>query len=101
MTPLIMERWVLQPSPGNCHGCRYLAGVGPFVSHTAPRPPLHDHCNCVIRVIPTGGLGLGARAAMEAQARRNTARVSSILRRASTLVDRPPTTGPVDTIVDA
>ena len=101
MVPIILERWFLSPSTGTCYGCRYLAGVGPFVYQTAPRPPLHDHCNCVVRVIPTGSLGVGARATMEAAARRNTARVSSILRRASNLVDRPPTTGPVDTIVDA
>lgn len=86
--PLIMEQWVLGRSVDTCGGCRYLAGVGPFVHGTCPRPPLHEHCDCVTRVIPTGGLGRGARAAMEAAARRNTARAGSILARALALRDR-------------
>ena len=86
--PIIMEHWVLGTSPATCFGCRYLSGVGPFLYRTCPRPPLHEHCDCAVRVIPTGGLGRGARAAMEAAARRNTARAGSILARAQHLRDR-------------
>ena len=47
---------------------------GPFVSQTCPPPPLPTHGNCRVRVIPTGGLSSAARAAMDAEAQRNTAR---------------------------
>src|SRR5215217_3089267 len=58
---ITMEHWKPRPSATTCYGCRYLAGVGPFVSQTCPRPPLHPHCNCRVRVIPTGGLSSAAR----------------------------------------
>jgi hypothetical protein len=83
-----MERWVLGPSRSTCNGCRYLSRVGPFVRGTCPRPPLHEHCDCRVSVIPTGGLGAGARVAMEAEARRNSTRAGAILARAQNLRDR-------------
>jgi hypothetical protein len=87
-TFITMEHWELRASATTCYGCRYLAGVGPFVSQTCPRPPLHPHCNCRVRVIPTGGLSSAARLAMEAEAQRNTARAGAILARALRLRDR-------------
>jgi hypothetical protein len=85
---ITVEHWELRASATTCYGCRYLAGVGPFVYQTCPRPPLHPHCNCRVRVIATGGLSSAARLAMEAEAQRNTARAGAILVRALRLRDR-------------
>ena len=88
MVPIFLERWHLSASPNQCHGCRYLAGVGVFGRGAGPYPPLHPHCNCVPRQIVSRGMSWAAFKALVAEADRNGARAGHIQARAQNLRDR-------------
>ena len=88
MAPISLERWYVAASPGQCAGCRYLAGVGVFHRGQGPYSPLHPHCNCQRRQIISRGMSRPAFLALVAEADRNGVRAGRILTRAQNLRDR-------------
>jgi len=88
MVPIVLERWYLSASPHQCHGCRYLAGVGVFHRGAGPYPPLHPQCSCLRRQIVSRGMSVSAFNLLVREADRNGARAGRILARAESLRDR-------------
>ena len=88
MATIILERWYLSSSPHQCHGCRYLAGLGVFHRGAGPYPPLHPHCTCKRRQMVSRGMSVVAFNALVSEAERNGARAGRILARAENLRDR-------------
>jgi hypothetical protein len=88
MATIILERWYVAASPGQCAGCRYLGGVGVFHRGEGPQPPLHGNCNCRRRQINSRGMSRPAFFALVGEADRNGAQAGRILSRALNLRDR-------------
>jgi hypothetical protein len=88
MTSIAIERWVTGYSQNQCHGCRFLAGVGVFYRGAGPYPPLHPHCTCTRQRISTRGMSVAAVNQLTREAEQNGTRAGRILARAERLRDR-------------